>query len=66
VHCDKKLSFWNTHYDCRWFLPINVYHMESGKPDDSVRGHDARGARRWVIKHLTRRIRRHFPKTRIA
>lgn len=32
VHGGQQLSFWNAHYDCRCFLPIHVYHVESGKP----------------------------------
>ena len=32
VHGSQQLSFWNAHYDCRCFLPIHVYHVESGKP----------------------------------
>src|SRR5262245_41835148 len=32
VHGGQQLSFWNAHHDERCFLPIHVYHVESGKP----------------------------------
>jgi hypothetical protein len=69
VHGGQQLSFWNAHYDCRCFLPIHVYHVESGKPVAVIlrEGKTPKGKEvRSVIKHLTRRIRRHWPKTRIA
>jgi hypothetical protein len=69
VHGGQQLSFWNAHHDCRCFLPIHVYHVESGRPVVMIlREGKTPGGRevRTVIKHLTRRIRRHFPKTRIT
>jgi hypothetical protein len=69
VHGGQQLSFWNAHYDCRCFLPIHVYHVESGKPVTAIlrEGKTPKGKEvRTVIKHLTRRIRRHFPKSRIT
>jgi hypothetical protein len=30
VHGGQQLSFWNAHHDERCFLPIHVYHVESG------------------------------------
>ena len=69
VHGGQQLSFWNAHYDCRCFLPIHVYHVESGKPVMMIlrEGKTPKGKEvRTVIKHLARRIRRHFPKTRIT
>jgi hypothetical protein len=68
VHGGQQLSFWNAHYDCRCFLPMHIYHVESGKPVSMIlrEGKTPKGKEvRTVIKHLTRRIRRHFPKTRI-
>lgn len=65
----QQLSFWNAHYDCRCFLPIHVYHVESGKPAVAIlrEGKTPKGKEvRTVIKHLTKRIRRHCPKTRIT
>jgi Transposase DDE domain group 1 len=69
VHGGQQLSFWNAHYDCRCFLPIHVYHVESGKPVAVIlrAGKTPTGKEvRTVLKHLTRRIRRHWPRTRIA
>jgi hypothetical protein len=69
AHGGQQLSFWNAHYDCRCFLPIHVYHVESGKPVAMIlrEGKTPNGKEvRTVIKHLTRRIRRHWPKTRIV
>jgi hypothetical protein len=31
VHGGQQLLHWNAHYDCRCFLPIHIYHVESGK-----------------------------------
>ena len=32
VHGQQQLSLFNAHYDTRCFLPVHVYHVESGKP----------------------------------
>ena len=32
VHGGQQLSFWNAHHNERCFLPIHVYHVETGKP----------------------------------
>ena len=32
VHGNQQLSLFNAHYDRRCFLPVHVYHVESGKP----------------------------------
>lgn len=69
VHGGQQLSFWNAHYNCRCFLPMHIYHVESGKPVSMIlrEGKTPKGKEvRTVIKHLTRRIRRHCPKTRIT
>lgn len=69
VHGGQQLSFWNAHYDCRCFQPMHVYHVESGKPVSMIlrEGKTPKGKEvRTVIKHLTRRIRRHCPKTKIT
>ena len=69
VHGGQQLSFWNAHYDCRCFLPIHVYHVESGKPVVVIlrEGKTPGGEEvRCVIKHLVKRIRRHWPKTKIS
>jgi hypothetical protein len=68
VHGGQQLSFWNAHYDCRCFLPMHVYHVESGKPVVVIlrEGKTPNGVEvRTVIKHLVKRIRRHWPSTRI-
>jgi hypothetical protein len=68
VHGAQQLSFWNAHYDCRCFLPIHVYHVESGKPVVVIlrEGTTPGGVEvRTILKHLVRRIRKHWPDTRI-
>jgi len=69
VHGHQQLSFWNAHYDCRCFLPIHIYHVESGKPVVAIlrEGKTPDGCEvRTIIKHMTKYIRRHWPKTRIV
>ena len=69
VHGGQQLSFWNAHHDCRCFLPIHVYHVESGRPVAIIlrEGKTPGGEEvRTVIKHLTRRIRHHFPKIHVT
>jgi hypothetical protein len=69
VHGHQQLSLFHTHYDTRCFLPIHVYHVESGRPVVAfLRSGKTPSGRevRTVLKHLVRRIRRHWPKTRIA
>ncbi len=64
AHGGQQLAFWNAHYDERGFAPMHVYHVASGTPVVAI----LRPARtpkgtevRTVIKHLTKRIRRHWP-----
>jgi hypothetical protein len=69
VYGGQQLSFWNGHHEERCFLPIHVYHVESGKPVVAIlrTGKTPAGREvRCVIKHITRRIRRHWPNTRIC
>ncbi|HUX01129.1 MAG TPA: IS1380 family transposase [Phycisphaerae bacterium] len=69
VHGHQQLSLFHAHYDTRCFLPIHVYHVESGKPVAVMLrpGKTPSGAEvRSVLKHLVRRLRRHWPKTRIT
>jgi hypothetical protein len=69
VHGHQQLSLFNAHYDARCFLPIHVYHVESGKPVVMIlrEGKTPTGVEvRTVFKHLVRRIRRHWPLTRIT
>jgi hypothetical protein len=69
VHGGQQLSFWNAHHDERCFMPIHVYHVESGKPVVVIlrTGKTPAGREvRTVIKHITRRMRCHWPATRIC
>ncbi len=68
VHGLQQMSLFHAHHDTRCFLPIHVYHVESGKPvvvflrpGKTPSGREVRS----VLKHLVRRIRRHWPDTRI-
>ena len=69
VHGHQQLSLFHAHYDTRCFLPVHVYHVESGKPVAVLLrpGKTPSGAEvRTLLKHLVRRIRRHCPHTRIV
>jgi hypothetical protein len=69
VHGHQQLSLFNAHYDERCFLPIHVYDTATSRPvavllrpgktpsGTEVRGH---------LRRLIRRIRRHWPTTRIT
>lgn len=68
VHGQQQMSLFHAHYDTRCFLPIHVYHVESGKPVVVFlrQGKTPSGDEvRTVLKHLVRRIRRHWPKTAV-
>src|SRR5690348_12968878 len=68
VHGHQQLSMFNAHYDERCFLPIHVYDTATSRPvavllrpgktssGTEIRGH---------LRRLIRRIRRHWPQTRI-
>lgn len=69
VHGHQQLSLFNAHYDERCFLPIHVYDADSGhcvltilRPGKTPDGREIRGH----IRRLVRRIRVHWPKTRIT
>ena len=69
VHGHQQLSLFNAHYDTRCFLPVHVYHVESGRPAAVLLrpGKTPSGIEvRTLLKHLTRRIRRHWPRTRLT
>jgi len=69
VHGQQQLSLFNAHYDERCFLPIHIYEAGSGKPVAVIlrAGKTPGGAEvRTIVKHVTRRIRRHWPKVRIC
>ena len=55
--------------ETRCFLPVHVYHVESGKPVAVLLrpGKTPSGVEvRTLLKHLVRRIRRHWPRTRLT
>ena len=69
MHGRQQLSLFNAHYDTRCFLPVHVYHVESGKPVAVLLrpGKTPSGVEvRTLLKHLVRRIRRHWPRTRLT
>jgi Transposase DDE domain group 1 len=69
VHGHQQMSLFNAHYDERCFLPIHVYDTATSRPvtmllrpgatpsGSEVRGH---------LRRLVRRIRRHWPNTRLT
>ena len=68
VHGHQQLSLFNAYYDERCFLPIHIYEGHSGKPVAMVlrSGKTPSGEEvRCVLKHVIKRIRRHWPKTHI-
>src|SRR5246127_2574454 len=65
----QQLAFWNAHHDERGFASMHIYHVASGTPVVAI----LRAARtpkgtevRTVIKHVTKRLRTHWPNTRIV
>jgi hypothetical protein len=68
VHGHQQLSLFNAHYDERCFLPIHIYEAASGKPVAMIlrEGTTPSGKEaRTVLKHVIRRIRRHWPRVHI-
>jgi hypothetical protein len=69
VHGAQQLSFWNGHYGERCFLPIHVYDTATGRPVAMLlrTGTTPSGAEvAGHVRRLVRRIRRHWPNTRIT
>jgi Transposase DDE domain group 1 len=69
VHGHQQLSLFNGHYDERCFLPIHVYDTATARPvavllrtGTTPSGQEIRGH----LRRLVRRIRRHWPKTRLT
>ncbi len=69
VHGHQQLALFNAHYDERCFLPIHVYDTATSRPVGVVlrsgktpSGTEVRGH----LRRLVRRIRRHWPQTRIT
>ena len=68
VHGHQQLSLFNAHYDERCFLPIHIYEGTSGKPVAVIlrEGKTPAGREvRTILKHVTGRIRGHWPEVRI-
>src|SRR4029453_2358103 len=68
AHGGQQLAFWNAHPDERGFATMHIHHVASGTPVAAI----LRPARTpkgtevcTVIKHVTKRLRRHWPNTRI-
>ena len=69
AHGGQQLAFWNAHHDERGFASMHIYHVASGTPVAAIlrpartpKGSEACTA----IKHVTKRLRRHWPKTRLV
>src|ERR1700732_334099 len=69
AHGAQQLAFWNAHHDERGFALMHIYHVASGTPVAAI----LRPARtpngtevRTVVKHVTKRLRKHWPHTRIV
>ena len=69
VHGRQKLAERNAHYDERCFLPIHIYETATGRPVAVVlrpgKTPSGQEVRCW-LRRLVRRIRRHWPDTRIT
>ena len=68
AHGGQQLAFWNAHEDERGFSPMHIYHVRSGTPVVAILrpGRTPKGTEvRTVVKHVTLRIREHWPKTRL-
>jgi hypothetical protein len=69
AHGGQQLAFWNAHHDERGFATMHIHHVASGTPVVAI----LRPARTpkgsevcTVIKHVTRRLRKHWRNTRIV
>jgi len=69
VHGAQQLSLFNTHHGERCFLPIHVYDTATARPvavllrsGKTPAGREVRGH----IRRLVRRIRRHWPSTKLT
>jgi hypothetical protein len=68
VHGHQQLSLFNAHYDERCFLPIHVYDTATSRPVAVLLrpGTTPSGAEvRNHLRRLVRRIRKHWPDTRL-
>ena len=69
VHGHQQLSLFNAHHDERCFMPIHVYDTATSRPvaillrpGKTPSGHEVRAH----VRRLVRRIRRHWPNTRLT
>ena len=69
AHGGQQLAFWNAHHDERGFASMHIYHVASCTPVAAI----LRPARTpkgtevcTVVKHVTKRLRKHWPNTRIV
>jgi hypothetical protein len=69
VHGAQQLSLFHAHHDERCFLPIHIYDTATGRPvavilrpGKTPSGREAAG----YLRRLYRRIRRHWPNTRLT
>jgi hypothetical protein len=69
AHGGQQLAFWNAHHDERGFASMHIYHVASCTPVAAI----LRPARTpkgtevcTVIKHVTQRLRKHWPNARIV
>lgn len=69
VHGNQQLALFNAHYDERCFLPIHVYDTATARPvavllrpGKTPSGVEIRGH----LRRLVRRIRQHWPTTRLT
>ena len=69
AHGGQQLAFWNAHYGERGFASMHIYHVASCTPVAAI----LRPARTpngtevcTVIKHVTQRLRKHWPNTQIV
>ena len=69
AHGRQEMAEWNAHYDERCFLPIHIYDTATGRPVAMILrpGKTPSGVevRRW-LRRLVKRIRQHWPVTRIT
>ena len=69
AHGGQQLAFWNAHYDERGFSPMHIYHVKSGTPVVTIlRPAKTPSGREvsTVMKHVTRRILRYWPRTKLV
>jgi hypothetical protein len=69
AHGGQQLAFWNAHHDERGFAPMHIYHVARGTPVAAIlRPACTPSVTKvcTVIKHVTQRLRRNWPNTRMV